>query len=386
METEDWLTYRYKTMHVGLLTHNYPQTKNDRKDAGIFIYDFAHELAKKHNVSILCPNFTGGNKEDYHKVSVTWFKWAGGDSKLGQLNLKNLTGIYWFFSLIYCGCQAAEKFVRENRIEYILSAWSFPSGLFAMYASWRLKVPYATWSLGSDINIYAQRPVFGIFIKQILIHARCRFANSYFLCDKVKQLSGSDCFFLPAITDFKITKIQSLKLNQSQRHFLFVGRLEKVKGPDILIEACRLLQNLNSRFMVHILGDGSLRKILEEQCLPNVYFHGNSSKNQVAQYMAVADFLVIPSRSESLPLVLIEAAKVRLPIIASRVGDCQRLVDDYHIGYTVDPENSSNLAQVMRQAIQKSDKSVYLPGLKRIAREFIQSEAVRIFTSSVKDI
>ncbi len=370
-------------MRIAIFTHNYPQTSKDRKDAGIFLYDFAHEIAKKHKVFIFCPEFIG-EKEDYKKVPVTWFEWGGGKEKFGDWKMFDPNTYHKLAKLILTGQKDALKFIKKNKIDYILAAWSFPSGVFAQYASQRTGVPYSTWSLGSDINVYAKLPISKQWLQYILSRAKTRFANSYLLCDKVRVLSKKECIFLPAITNFEKIETEKVKLNKTKINFLYVGRLEKIKGPDILLRACKILQERNLEFELHILGEGKLRTRLEKDKLTNIHFYGNASKERIAGFMQVSDYLIIPSRNESLPLVLLEAAKMGLPVIATQVGDCPRLIEKYKIGYSVKPNDPQDLAKVMTEAMKHNKRHQYLPGLKKIAQEFVQSEAVKILLKSVK--
>jgi len=73
-------------LKIGILTHNYPINSKERKDAGIFIYDFCQELSKYAQVFVFCPDF-GGKKEIYKKIPVTWFDWGGGNEKFGNWKL-----------------------------------------------------------------------------------------------------------------------------------------------------------------------------------------------------------------------------------------------------------------------------------------------------------
>lgn len=370
-------------MRIAIFTHNYPLTSKDRKDAGIFLYDFAHEIAIKHKVFIFCPSFEG-EKENYENLPVTWFEWGGGEEKFGDWKIFDPTTFIKLFKLISCGQIEALNFVKKYKIDYILAAWSFPSGIFAQYAGQKTGVPYATWSLGSDINVYARIPLIKQWVKSVLSKAQIRFANSYFLCDRVKRLSKKECIFLPAITKFEKINIEKITIDSSKVNFLYVGRLEKIKGPDILLNAIRILQKSRKDFELHIIGDGNMRKALELNKPGNVHFYGIVSTNKIAGFMAKCDYLVIPSRNESLPLVLLEAAKMNLPVIASQVGDCRRMIEKYKIGFSVKANNSELLAKAMDQAIIQRNKKIYLAGLRKITQEFVQSKAVEILLKSIK--
>lgn len=376
-------------MHIGILTHNYPKTSDDRKDAGIFIYDFAHELAKHAKVSVFCPDFSG-RKELYKRVPVTWFDWGGSKEKFGSWSPFSPLSVLNFFKLIINGQKAALNFAKKNEVDLCLACWALPSAVFARKIKKELRIPYSVWSLGSDLNKYAKYPILRQMIRASLEEADFRFANSYLLVDKVKKLSEKGCSFMPAVTEFNVGRVRPAHLEGGKFNFLFVGRLERIKGPDVLIEACARLRKKDSGFRVHILGDGSMRSELKggvrKRGLGNfVDFFGAANKEEVASYMKTADCLVIPSRSESLPLVLIEATKVGLPIIAADVGDCRRLIKKYKIGRLVPKEAPQKLADAMLKMMRERTplKKRHKKGLDKIAKEFTQKGAVDIFLKTV---
>lgn len=169
-------------MKIGIFTHNYPESDDDRKNAGVFVRDFAKELKKKHDVYIYRPKLP---------------------DKLGNWSFFSLWSVYKFIKLIFIGSRESIDFARENRLDYCLAAWAIPSGVFTMGIKKSLHIPYAVWCLGSDINFYAKIPVLRQIIKSVLKNADHVFANSLFLKSKVEKLSGRKCVFLPAVTNIK---------------------------------------------------------------------------------------------------------------------------------------------------------------------------------------
>lgn len=370
---------------IGILTHNYPINSKDRKDAGIFIYDFAQELAKRADVFVFCPDF-GGKKEKYKKVSVKWFDWGGGNEKFGNWKLFNPVYVYKFFKLIFLGQREAIRFVKENKIDYCLCCWAVPSAIFGLRIKQSLGVPYASWSLGSDVNKYVRIPVLGQLIYFALKSSSRLYANSFRLCEIVKNVSGRECNFLPAITDFKLKKIVKPKIDKKKFNFLYVGRLEIVKGPDILVEAVEFLVKKRKDFSVNVLGDGSMMKILREKSKnvsKYINFIGWADESLVGGYMKASNCLVIPSRNESLPLVMIEAAKVKLPVIATDVGDCERMIKKYKLGVVVNKENPDKLSKAMNNVID-GKVNLKLAKFVDLTHDFSQSEAVTTFLSGIK--
>ncbi len=371
-------------VRIGILTHNYPITSKDRKDAGIFIYDFAQELAKNADVFVFCPDF-GGKKEKYKKVPVTWFDWGGGNEKFGNWKLFNPLYVYKFFKLIFLGQREAIKFAQKNNIDYCLCCWAVPSAIFGLRINQSLGIPYASWSLGSDVNKYIRFPILGQLIYFAMKKSLRLYANSFRLCEIVKHVSGRECDFLPAITDFKLKNVVKPKLNKNKFNFLYVGRLENVKGPDLLVQAVEILSKKRKNFVVNVLGDGSMMDTLQEKSknISNyINFVGWADEAVVGGYMKESKCLVIPSRNESLPLVMIEAAKVKLSVIATDVGDCERMIKKYKLGIVAGKENPNMLAKAMGNMIDMK-VNIKLAKFTDLTRDFSQSRATKTFLSGI---
>ena len=108
--------------------------------------------------------------------------------------------------------------------------------------------------------------------------------------------------------------------SQESIKFLFVGRLTGIKGLDIAIKALSGLIKYN--WTLDIIGDGSKREELESlvknlNLNQRVTFHGVKSKSEVKLFMSKSSCLLFPSLSEGMGLSVLEAASMRLPVIAS---------------------------------------------------------------------
>ena len=141
---------------------------------------------------------------------------------------------------------------------------------------------------------------------------------------------------------------------------LCVGRLEPIKGQQHLIQAMATrLPGLENHHLI-LVGDGGNRASLEAQVRKaglseNIHFLGN--RNDVPELMACCALLVIPSESEGLPFVLLEAMAAGLPVVATSVGQIPGVLGDHERGVLVPPRNPLALAQAMERLL-KSDTSV----------------------------
>jgi len=255
-------------------------------------------------------------------------------------------------SLFMEGRRALIDLVREQGIEHCLALWAIPSGIWARGAWKLLGVPYSVWALGSDINQWGHRPVIGRIIRQVLRDADHRFADGLALARKVEALSGRDCLFLPTTRPLGLEGGAPVVLDSDRVHFLFIGRWERVKGIDVLVEAMRLLRGWDANPCLHVLGGGSLepelrQRVEEHQLQDTVLLHGSVPTDELIGYLLACHAVVIPSRSESIPLVFGEAVQAGKPLIVTDVGDMGDLVREYGGGRVVPPENPEALAEAM---------------------------------------
>jgi glycosyltransferase involved in cell wall biosynthesis len=106
---------------------------------------------------------------------------------------------------------------------------------------------------------------------------------------------------------------------------LFVGNLVPVKGLDVLIDALCTLARTGQRFQCAIVGEGPLRSRLHARIESlglgaQVSLVGSLPLSHMPDWYRAADLVVLPSRSEGVPNVLLEAAACGTPFIATRVG------------------------------------------------------------------
>jgi D-inositol-3-phosphate glycosyltransferase len=128
-----------------------------------------------------------------------------------------------------------------------------------------------------------------------------------------------------------------------ERIILFVGRIEPLKGLDILISAAALLESDVECSVLIVGGDeSSIAEVAELQELARekgieqrVAFVGAVDHDMLPLYYNAADLCVVPSHYESFGLVAVEAMASGVPVVASRVGGLAGTVKDGETGYLI---------------------------------------------------
>jgi glycosyltransferase involved in cell wall biosynthesis len=282
-------------------------------------------------------------------AGVHWFGrgWARGATEARLLSPRGAIGVP---SLLVQGERALGALIAEDRPDLCLALWAIPAGYWAWRIKARFGIPYAVWALGSDINAYADRVLVGRLLRRILRGARHRFADGVALAARVEAISGLDCLFLP--TTRRLPAPSEVDLPGASPRFLFVGRLEPVKGVDILLDAWRIAVGRGCEGHLSIVGSGSLaesmrRSIADPALAGRTTLLPPADAGEVAGYMAAADCLVVPSRSESIPLVFSEALQTGLPLLVSEAGDMGRLAREHGLLAPVPIGDPEALADAM---------------------------------------
>jgi 1,2-diacylglycerol 3-alpha-glucosyltransferase len=147
-------------------------------------------------------------------------------------------------------------------------------------------------------------------------------------------------------------------LGLPSRYILYVGRLVKEKGTFDLLDAYASLDaDLRSSFSLIYVGDGPARAELEEKAnriAPgSVIFPGFAQREQLVQYYAFAETMILPTHSDTWGLVVNEAMACGLPVIVTNVAGCvPDLVGDGGNGYVVPSRNSEKLSGALDRLLR----------------------------------
>jgi glycosyltransferase involved in cell wall biosynthesis len=164
-----------------------------------------------------------------------------------------------------------------------------------------------------------------------------------------------------------------------------VGRHIERKGIEHLIDAMGFLEG--DRFTLDIVGHGDRTDVLVERAAatgdPRIRFPGKLSTEDLARAYATSDVFALPAvvdskgDTEGLGVVLIEAAEIGLPLVASDVGGIPDVVVDGQTGLLVPPGNPFALAEALRRLADDPPLAAKLvEGARARTREFFSWEVV----------
>lgn len=169
--------------------------------------------------------------------------------------------------------------------------------------------------------------------------------------------------------------------------FVCVGRLSAEKGQSILVNAAALLVRRGLDFDLVLAGDGPMRRELEDlvehyELRGRVRITGWLSSAEVREQILCSQALVLPSFSEGLPVVIMEAMALCRPVIATYVGGIPELVKVNEHGWLVPAGSIEDLADAMADCLATPHERLIEMGKNArhrvIERHSIETEAAKL--------
>ncbi len=306
------------------------------------------------------------------------FEWGETKSTLSELSLTSWSSWQKIKRHFVAGKEHLLDHLKTNQYDHILALWALPSGWFAQQAYLQTGTPYSVWCLGSDINVWAQRPIAGRMVRDALAGARAVYADGDELAEKVKLISGRECRFLPSLRQFNYKMLPMPR----EKFFLYLGRIEKSKGVFDLLRAFAMLKQDIWDYRLLYIGEGSASQKLQQEVEKlkmrgKVHLLGRAPVEEVINYLQRAKALVIPTHSDSIPLVFGEALQTATPMVVTNVGDLGTLVRDNKLGFVVQKKSVRALNDALvRSMVGCQDITV---AAQRLLDRFSPAMAVKTF-------
>lgn len=156
-------------------------------------------------------------------------------------------------------------------------------------------------------------------------------------------------------------ELQQFHEIKNNYNLLFVGRLEKMKGVEFLIQAISFIIKVFPQTTLTIVGNGPNKTDLinltkKIQLEEYIQFIGWVENKDLDTYYEKASIVVVPSTStEGFGIVILEAMSVGRPVIGTNVGGIPEIIDDGVNGYLVEPENPEQIAEKVIKLFLEED-------------------------------
>ena len=274
---------------------------------------------------------------------------------------RSLHGLAWYASLM---AQRGAS-LRRRRFDLLLASWGYPDAVGTARLARTLKLPYVVKVHGSDLNQQAQHRLQRGQIASALRGARAVVAVSAALAQRARELgvpaarvhvlyNGVDGdSFRPGE---RAGARRRLGLAAEGPLVLYVGNLKPGKGCLDLLEAFPGLLERQPAARLAFVGDGPSAQALRQRAevlgvAGRVLFAGARAHHELPAWMHAASLLCLPSHSEGVPNVVLEAMACGLPVVATDVGGIPEVLPP-HAGRMVPPRDRQALVDALDEVLR----------------------------------
>lgn len=297
----------------------------------------------------------------------------------------------WLFSLygllFYLRCRAlVRRFVAEEKIDLIHAHTVMPDGFAAVLLGREFRIPVVCTAHGSEVRISPQQSratrwatKWALRNLSHLISVSADLKEHIFKLVGDRQVevvrNGADSDQFKNIPKTKAR--ERLGISSDKKVVLFIGNLAPVKGVEFLLEAASKLVRKDVR--IYLVGEGELKEKLvamSSQLGLDCVFTGKRPHDEVPSWLCAADCVVLPSLSEGLPTIAVEAMMCRAPLVATAVGGTPEVVKDGETGLLVPPRDPASLATAVSRILDDSSFSAALTArAEQVAKSELTWEA-----------
>jgi glycosyltransferase involved in cell wall biosynthesis len=287
--------------------------------------------------------------------------------------------------------RSAVRARRALQPDIVHAHWWFPSGLVGTWLSKLSSTPLVTTLHGTDVrlarSISVSRPAF----RHVLQNSAAVTAVSRWLAHEAQSLvSGPPAVVAPMPVG---TELFSPGGTRKAGALLFVGRLKKQKGLDLLLRA---LAKLPPDVSLDVVGEGEEREPLQnlqgELGLgARVRWHGTQPQQALVNYYRGAAAVVIPSVDEGLGLVAVEAMLCETPVVAFESGGLPDVVQPDRTGILVRERSVETLAEAIDTLLRRPETARSLGAAGRLhalatfAPESVARRYVDIYRTAIEN-
>jgi glycosyltransferase involved in cell wall biosynthesis len=316
-------------------------------------YDICRELASRgHDVTVLTAHMHGLPLED-NRDGIRLIRIPSLRTETFRANF------FTMLAYVLAGLWAGLRLIYMVRPEIIHTHFAVPSGALAWMLSVLTGIPYILTAHLGDVPGGVPEKTgkwfrwLEPFTRPIWKRAKKVIAVSDFTRQLAIQHYAVNVEVIPNGVDVERLVPSEIKLNTPVQ-LVFAGRFVYQKNPVSIVNALSKLKDLN--WSCSMLGDGPMldevKRAIETNDMNDRFdLPGWVTPEDVLEHFSKSDILFMPSFSEGLPVVGVQALAKGLAIVASRIGGFLDLVDENKNGYLIDVHDKPAFSQTLRAMI-----------------------------------
>lgn len=338
-----------------LVTTSFPIKGDGSEAAGSFVADLVEELAKHVPVRVVAPGPSAARQRLSGNIEV--YRYAAPARPLSTLRPWHPGDLGWTARVLRGGMAATRAATGEDA-SHLLALWGLPCGEWARRAAKERDIDYSVWMLGSDVWTLGRLPLLRAALGRVIRQAAHAYADGYQLATDAQRIAGIPVAFLPSTRRIDLRDPPPPR-DQPPYRLLFLGRWHPNKGVDLLLDALGLLGDEDWQRIerVEIQGGGPLEPLVRARVM-TLQAQGRPveagrylTKPEAEAAIARADWVLIPSRIESIPVVFSDAMKLGRPVVATPVGDLPQLIEADACGVVAESVCAAAFCNAMRRAL-----------------------------------
>jgi colanic acid/amylovoran biosynthesis glycosyltransferase len=255
---------------------------------------------------------------------------------------------------------------RRDGIQHIHAHFGTNAAAIAMFASRLSRIPYSFTAHGSEE--FEKAPLLSLDKK--LEHAAFAVCVSSFGRSQLMRWSQPGQWQKIAVVHCGLDRTffeTPVEPPPPNLRLVCVGRLDEHKAQILLVAAARRLHDEGTRCEIVLTGDGPWRQsveaaIMQAELREAITITGWASGDRVKAEIRAARALVLPSFSENMPVVIMEAMALGRPVISTYIGGIPELVQPEKTGWLVPAGDEIALAEAMREALVAPDTQLAAMG------------------------
>ncbi|HAG11509.1 MAG TPA: hypothetical protein DCK76_09050 [Desulfotomaculum sp.] len=409
-EASKYATYWHKSLsrkvqRVLVLSHMFPHP--DQKISGPFVHELVKALRDYEGIDarvISCRPFwlNGFNLYRIWKANLVypqWLdqaKWTSYD-EVPVLYPPYRTGFpfyhFYFNGLTYRAAvlSVIDRAWKDFKFDLVHAHTAYLDGTAGLDVSNYYKVPLVITEHTNPFSYLTGKPI----VKQFTLKAIRKAHRVWCVSDALAKEVKSNYSNQETVDHIKVlyngVPIDDFYYNPAKKtekeniRLLYVGFLEDYKNPLNLLDAFVKVKSTIPSAILKIVGDGSLYEIIksdieQKELQDSCYLLGSKPRNEVARIMREeCDIFVLPSRSETFGVVLIEAMACGKPVVSTRCGGPESIITEPFIGELCSNDNPDALGE----AIIKVAKNLNYYDPVKIRNYTLQNFDYRVIAASL---
>lgn len=282
------------------------------------------------------------------------------------------------------------RLVKNRNIDTVILMGNYPA-LIVSFTRFFTKAKYVYCDHGGLMNQWHQKDITAIRFWSALVSHKVVVLTEKTRKDYIEKFHlrarKVECIYNWIAEEIKEAK---KAYDCSSNKILTVGRLGKEKGYDLLVEVAKKILPSHQDWQWHIYGSGEMRQMLEEKIeeyhLEDQLVLKGNVEHAYRYYLDYA-FLVLPSYREGLPLVLLEALELGLPMVSFDIETGpNEIIEDGRNGYLIPPYDLEQMGQRMVELMEDKAKRESLAIYKGKKEKFSKNTILKQWISLIEGL